>query len=127
MALSFSLEIRVELNSLLIDSNHDVVASADNTVVFQELPVRNGRKFGKKSLILLLRRYDINLVIGSEERSELVLSVLGKSWIWLKFRVSVIGVIVAGNCFASGAESDLSDEGISNSGFLDAIFLVGEL
>ena len=98
---SFVLETGIEFNALFLHTNFELVASANDAIDGVELPVSWDIIGRKESLELFLRLNDVNLMIGAEEGSELMLSVLVQSRVRLELWVAIVCLIVVGDSLAS--------------------------
>ena len=119
---------RVEFDALLRDSHLNLVASADDAVDRVKFAITRDLKVGQESLELLGALDDVNLVVGSEEVSKLlVFPILAKGGVGFHLRIAVVRLVVVGDSLATTAVADESDHGVANACLKHAVFLVGKL
>jgi hypothetical protein len=66
-------------------------------------------------------------MIGAKESTQIVLAILRKGRVRLKLWVTIVGLIVVADGLASRAKANKAEEGVGDTGFLHAVFHIGEI
>lgn len=117
---------RVKLNALFIDSNLKNIAPLNDAICLIQFTIGRDLIVREESLELLGRPNNLNLMVGSKKCTELMLAILGKCRVWLKFRVAIVGFVVVRNGFATRAEADNAKESVADTGLLHVILSIGK-
>ena len=107
-SISLALEFRIKGYAFFPDADFDVITNSNDSVLITELAVVRDFQVWEKFLEYFLRWDNIDLMIGSKKRAQLMFSVSIKCWVRLHLWVTVVCLVIICNSLASSTESDIT-------------------